>query len=150
SAAQAAERFRARLAEAGLRLELRLAGQPVMVEADRHRLDQVWTNLLENARQHTPSGGTVTMTVSVETGNGPRWALGEVRDTGRGIPREALPRIFERFYRVDPGRSRSAGGTGLGLAIVKHIVEAHGGSVEAESELGAGTAIRFRLPLAEC
>lgn len=150
SAAQAAERLRSRLTEAGLRLELRLAGQPVMVDADRHRLDQVWTNLLENARQHTPAGGTVTVTVSVEAGDGPARAVGEVRDTGRGIPREALPRIFERFYRVDPGRSRSAGGTGLGLAIVKHIVEAHGGSVEAESELGAGTAIRFRLPLADC
>jgi two-component system phosphate regulon sensor histidine kinase PhoR len=69
-----------------------------------------------------------------------------VRDTGTGIPAVHLPRIFERFYRVDPARSRAEGGTGLGLAIVRHMVEAHGGSVEAESSLGQGTTIRFTLP----
>ena len=67
-------------------------------------------------------------------------------DTGSGIPAEHLPRIFERFYRVDPGRSRQEGGTGLGLAIVKHLVEAHGGRVEAESELGRGTTIVLYFP----
>jgi len=69
-----------------------------------------------------------------------------VSDTGSGIPSEHLPRIFERFYRVDPGRSRSQGGTGLGLAIVKHLVEAHGGRVTAESTLGEGTTIRSTFP----
>jgi two-component system, OmpR family, phosphate regulon sensor histidine kinase PhoR len=69
-----------------------------------------------------------------------------VLDTGAGIPTDALPRIFERFYRVDPSRSRTDGGTGLGLAIVKHLVERMGGDVRAESELGKGTTIRFRLP----
>ncbi|ADU51759.1 multi-sensor signal transduction histidine kinase [Thermaerobacter marianensis DSM 12885] len=148
SAAQAAERFRPRLEAAGLRLEVESPPEPVPVWADRHRLDQVWTNLLENARQYTPAGGTVTVAVRRDgTGRKAR-AVGEVRDTGRGIPPDALPRIFERFYRVDPGRSRASGGTGLGLAIVKHIIEAHGGAVEAESELGAGTVIRFRIPLA--
>ena len=70
----------------------------------------------------------------------------EVSDTGPGIPGEHLPRIFERFYRVDAARSRELGGTGLGLAIVKHLVEAHGGSVEAESRLGVGTTIRVTFP----
>jgi signal transduction histidine kinase len=69
-----------------------------------------------------------------------------VSDTGSGIPAEHLPRIFERFYRVDPGRSREQGGTGLGLAIVKHLVEAHGGRVEADSALGRGTTIRMTFP----
>jgi signal transduction histidine kinase len=69
-----------------------------------------------------------------------------VRDTGSGIPAEHLPRIFERFYRADPGRSREAGGTGLGLAIVRHLAEAHHGKVKAESTVGAGTTIAVWLP----
>ncbi len=69
-----------------------------------------------------------------------------VRDTGSGIPAEHLPRIFERFYRADPGRSREEGGTGLGLSIVKHLVEAHGGHIRAESALGKGTTMRIFLP----
>jgi signal transduction histidine kinase len=72
----------------------------------------------------------------------------EVTDTGSGIPADALPRIFERFYRVDPSRSRAEGGTGLGLSIVKHLAERMGGDVVAESRLGAGTTVRVTLPLA--
>ncbi len=72
----------------------------------------------------------------------------EVADTGTGIPADALPRIFERFYRVDPSRSRAEGGTGLGLSIVKHLAERMGGDVVAESRLGAGTTVRVTLPLA--
>ena len=103
---------------------------------------QVVANLVENAVQYTRTG-TVTLHTSIE---GDCLRL-EVTDTGVGIAPEHLPRIFERFYRVDAGRSREQGGTGLGLAIVRHLVEAHGGQVEAVSRLGAGTTILARFPL---
>ena len=112
------------------------------VEADPRALRQVLTNVLDNAARYTPAGGAVTVrarragdTVTIE-----------VTDTGPGIPSEHLPRIFERFYRVDAARSRELGGTGLGLAIVRHLVEAHGGTATAESRLGAGTTIRVTFP----
>jgi signal transduction histidine kinase len=116
-----------------------------VVQADRTALEQVLLNLVENAIRHTPEGGSV----SIETRPQADGLEISVVDTGHGIPPEHLPRIFERFYRADSGRSREAGGTGLGLAIVKHLVEAHGGSVRAESILGAGTTIRIRLPAGE-
>src|SRR5690606_5234529 len=83
--------------------------------------------------------------VEARRGGAGRVAI-EVRDTGAGIPGDALPRIFERFYRVDPARSRAEGGTGLGLSIVRHLVQSMGGDVTADSVLGKGTAIRFTLP----
>ena len=103
---------------------------------------QVVANLVENAVQYTRSGA-VTLRTSLEG----EYLRLEVRDTGVGIAAEHLPRIFERFYRVDAGRSREQGGTGLGLAIVRHLVDAHGGQVEAVSRLGAGTTIVARFPL---
>ena len=106
------------------------------VTADPDALRQVLGNLLENAARYAPSG-TVTVSARAEPG----FTRISISDTGTGITSEHLPRIFERFYRVDPGRSREQGGTGLGLAIVKHLVEGHGGRVEAESELGRGTTI---------
>jgi len=110
--------------------------------ADPQAARQVILNVLDNSVRYTPAGGHVSVTAAVEPG-----ALRlEISDTGVGIPGEHLPRIFERFYRVDPARSRELGGTGLGLAIVKHIVEAHGGRVEAASTLGSGTTIRVRFP----
>jgi signal transduction histidine kinase len=112
------------------------------VYADPEAVRQVFLNLFDNARRYTPSGGEVTVTVSRD-GTG---TLISVRDSGTGIPGEHLPRIFERFYRADPSRSRAEGGTGLGLAIVKHLVEAHGGKVWAESELGIGTTIYCWFP----
>jgi signal transduction histidine kinase len=111
------------------------------VHADPTALRQILQNLLENAVRYTPAG-RVTLFSRVEPGG---IAVG-VRDTGIGIPHQHLPRIFERFYRVDPGRSREAGGTGLGLAIVRHLAEAHGGSVRAESTVGAGTEIAVVFP----
>lgn len=114
------------------------------VLADEQGLSQILRNLIDNAVQYTPDQGSVAVLVREA---GPRvWV--EVRDTGIGIPTAALPRIFERFFRVDPARSRAAGGTGLGLAIVRHLVEAMGGEVRAESELGQGTCISVALPRA--
>jgi signal transduction histidine kinase len=104
-------------------------------------LHQILTNLLDNAVRHAP-GGRIAVRAREQAGG----ATIEVADTGSGIPPEHLPRIFERFYRVDPARSREAGGTGLGLAIVKHLVEAHGGRVEAQSTVGRGTVIRLWFP----
>jgi signal transduction histidine kinase len=92
--------------------------------------------------RHTPTGGRVAVT----TRRSDEGIWLSVRDTGIGIAREHLPRVFERFYRVDPGRSREAGGTGLGLAIVRHLVEAHGGRIHAESEVGRGTTIEALFP----
>jgi len=114
------------------------------VEADPQAVRQVLANILENAARYTPAGGSVTVRSRLRDGA----VVIEVADTGPGIPNEHLPRIFERFYRVDAARSRELGGTGLGLAIVKHLVEAHGGRVEAESRLGDGTTIRVSFPAA--
>ena len=116
------------------------AGTSVAVDPDALR--QVLSNLYDNALRHTPRGGSIRVS-AVPVAEGVSVA---VSDTGSGIPPEHLPRIFERFYRADPARSRDQGGTGLGLAIVKHLVEAHGGRVEAESTPGRGTSVRFVLP----
>ena len=114
------------------------------VSADRDRLVQILLNLVDNAVKFTPESGRVTVTAS------PREGMVEVvvADTGVGIPSTDLPRITERFYRVDKARSRELGGTGLGLAIVKHLVQAHGGELRIESELGKGTTVSFTLPTA--
>jgi two-component system phosphate regulon sensor histidine kinase PhoR len=118
--------------------------EPVrVVDVDPDALRQVFRNLFENAIRHTPAGGAITVTGKAE---GDMVHLA-VSDTGMGIPSEHLPRIFERFYRVDPGRSRAQGGTGLGLAIVKHLIEGHGGRVSATSELGQGTTIHTWWPV---
>ena len=111
---------------------------------DPEALRQVLGNLYDNARRHTPGDGLIEAIAEPESG-GVRIA---VRDNGSGISGEHLPRIFERFYRADPSRSRAEGGTGLGLAIVKHLVESHGGRVQAESELGHGTSISIWFPSA--
>ena len=111
------------------------------VLGDEIKLNQVIVNLVENAIKYNIKGGRVTISYR---------DLGDtveisVSDTGRGIAKEHIPRIFERFYRVDKQRSRSVGGTGLGLAIVKHIVEAHGSSINVESRLNEGSRFSFRL-----
>jgi len=112
------------------------------LSADPTALRQVLGNLVENAVRHT-AAGTVRIVARRE---GATVTL-TVIDTGIGIPAEHLPRIFERFYRVDPARSREQGGTGLGLAIVRHLVESHGGTVTAESVAGDGTAISTTWPV---
>jgi signal transduction histidine kinase len=127
----------------GIELTLSIPPETVSIAGDRDRLVQVAFNLLDNALRHSASGGHVEVGLSLAPG----LATLYVKDDGPGIPYDALPHIFERFYVVDRSRSRSAGGTGLGLAIVKHIVESHGGSVTAESELNRGTTFRctFRV-----
>jgi len=104
---------------------------------------QILTNLLDNAIKYTPDGGRVTAGARLTERN-----MVEVfiRDTGLGIPDQELPRLFERFYRVDKARSRAMGGTGLGLAIVKHLTRAQGGDVRVESQAGRGSTFFFTLP----
>lgn len=122
---------------------LAVEAEPLEAEVDPARMEQVLINLIDNGIKHTAPGGRVMVRFHAD---GDR-LVGQVEDSGIGIPPESLPRIFERFYRVDPGRARKAGGTGLGLSIVKHIVEAHGGEVAATSLLGKGTTITFSQPL---
>jgi signal transduction histidine kinase len=102
----------------------------------------VVTNLLGNAITYNRPGGSIEVTLSEEDGA----AVLRVADTGIGIAAENLPHLFERFYRVDPARSRAAGGSGLGLAICKSIVEGHGGTIDVESTAGVGTTVTVRLP----
>jgi two-component system phosphate regulon sensor histidine kinase PhoR len=125
---------------ARLTLTTRIAD--IALYADPQGARQVLLNVLDNAVRYTPEGGHITVTASPVSAG----VQIEITDTGVGIPGEHLSRIFERFYRVDPARSRELGGTGLGLAIVKHLVEAHRGRVEAFSNLGAGTTIRILFP----
>jgi heavy metal sensor kinase len=120
------------------------APKGVWVEGDRARLKQVVVNLLDNAIKYTAEGGEIAMTVSTIDSK----AVLEVTDNGIGIPPEALPRIFDRFYRVDKARSRDLGGAGLGLSIVKSICTAHHGRVAASSTPGQGSRFRVELPLA--
>jgi two-component system phosphate regulon sensor histidine kinase PhoR len=113
------------------------------VRADRDRLAQILVNLVDNAVKYTPEGGRVAVGAARQPGG---QVEVRVADTGIGIPSTDLPRLTERFYRVDKARSRELGGTGLGLAIVKHLVQAHGGELTIESELNRGTTVRFTLP----
>ena len=114
-----------------------------IIHADPVKLSQVFSNLIDNALKYTPKGSQINLHAHVTNTGEIEIAVG---DNGPGIPGEDLPHIFERFYRVDKGRSRETGGTGLGLSIVKHIIQLHGGRVWAESEVGQGTTILMRLP----
>jgi two-component system, OmpR family, heavy metal sensor histidine kinase CusS len=131
-------------AEGGISLTTANGHGPVMAEMDRTLMQRAVGNLVANAVAHTPPGGSVV----VEAGS----AGGSVRiavvDSGAGIPPEALPRVFDRFYRVDPSRSQASGGTGLGLSIVQSIMALHGGNAEIASQLGHGTQVTLNLPAA--
>ncbi|OEG00092.1 hypothetical protein BHF71_06510 [Vulcanibacillus modesticaldus] len=115
----------------------------VQVEADEDRLRQVMINLINNGIAYTPENGSITVRLYQHNKD---FIKIEVEDTGIGIPEKSLPRIFERFYRVDKARSRESGGTGLGLAIVKHIIESHGGSIHVESRVGKGSKFTIIFP----
>src|SRR4051812_19111993 len=129
-------------ATAGVSIDLEL--RPARVRGSARDLGLLVRNLLDNAIRYSVDGGSV----SVALANGDEEAILSVSDTGLGIPARELPRIFERFYRVDRARSRETGGTGLGLAIVRHIVENHDGEIDVRSELGRGTTFEVRLPSA--
>jgi len=130
-------------AERDLRISVNLGKRLPDIAADRRRLAEVLQNLLDNAIQYTPPGGQIMLSASAN-GNEVTFT---VSDTGIGIPQTDQPRIFERFYRVDVARSREVGGTGLGLAIAKHLVEAHGGRIWVESEIGQGSQFHFTVPI---
>jgi two-component system phosphate regulon sensor histidine kinase PhoR len=132
------------------RISLELEAAPAQTEAfcDSQALYQILSNLLDNAVKYTPEGGVIRVGSRPFTdAAGVKRVEVFVSDTGSGIPPEDLPRLFERFYRVDKARSRELGGTGLGLAIVKHLVRAHGGEVRVESQLGQGSTFLFTLPV---
>jgi signal transduction histidine kinase len=129
----------------GISLYLNLPDNLPMVNIDWQRINQVMHNLLENAVAHTGKGGSITV-AAIRQGD---WVEVSVSDTGEGIPAADLPNIFERFYRVDRSRARATGGSGLGLTIAKRLVEAHGGKITVESQLGKGSRFSFTLPVAE-
>ena len=147
----AAELMRERAERGGITMELdQLTDLPV-VRADRDKMHQLFLNLIDNAIKYTPRGGRVSLRArmaSHPSANGAPSIEMIVADTGEGIPAADIPRLTERFYRVDRARSRELGGTGLGLAIVKHIVQLHQGTLNIESRVGEGTTVMVSLPVA--
>ena len=132
-----------RAVEKDLRLSVNLGKKLPDIAGDRRRLTEVLQNLLDNAIQYTPAGGQIMVSAERHDGD----VVFTVSDTGIGIPQADQPRIFERFYRVDVARSREVGGTGLGLSIAKHLMEAHGGRLWVESEVGQGSQFHFSVPI---
>jgi two-component system phosphate regulon sensor histidine kinase PhoR len=144
------ESFRETARGYGVELELEKPVSAGSVDADREAMHQVFSNLIENALKYAASGKKVILGARTAENDVVKDGLEfYVQDFGPGISSEHLPRLFERFYRVDKARSRESGGTGLGLAIAKHIVLAHGGTIRAESELNHGSSFLFVLPAAE-
>jgi len=142
--AEVAENAQEALAQKGQTLTLKLGAGAAPVVVDASKITQVFQNLLENASKYSPAGASIEISTLLDEEKLHAW----VQDTGPGIGEHDLPHIFERFYRVEKGRSREKGGTGLGLSIVKHIVQLHEGEVWVESRLGEGTRFGFWLPRA--
>lgn len=130
-----------RIEERNISVKIQIPGSLPKIAGDRDQLKQVLLNLLENAVKFNREGGNITISASEKT----PFVEVNVRDTGIGIPNESIPRVFERFYRVDKSRTSQTGGTGLGLSIVKHIIETHGGQVRCESTPGQGSDFSFTL-----
>mgnify|MGYP001286289144 FL=1 len=141
------QRLRPQAERAGTSLEVAIAAGTPLVLADEDRIQQVITNLLHNAIKFTPPGGHIHLLAEPAADGAPEVVI-EVRDTGVGIAKAELTRVFERFYKSDRARTRGRGGTGLGLAIARHIVEAHGGRIWVKSKLGKGSSFYFTLPVA--
>jgi histidine kinase len=148
---QSADRLRPQFEEKGVVLNVNLPPDLPPAAADEDRLNQVLLNLVGNALQYTPSGGTVTISAEVSNPTQPQSVPAlviSIRDTGIGIAPEHMPHLFTRFYRIDKSRSRAGGGSGIGLTITRHLVEAHGGRIWVESEGdGQGSTFRFSLPI---
>jgi len=137
------QKFELTAGKRGVRLDSRLPQQHVQVHADIGMIESVLENLMENAIRHTPAGGVILLEVTSTLDR----ATIRVIDTGRGIPDNELPNIFDRYYHVDRGEMSDIGRTGLGLAITRHVVELHGGAIAVESVLGKGTTFSFDLPV---
>jgi two-component system, OmpR family, heavy metal sensor histidine kinase CusS len=137
------EYYEAPAAERGVSLSTVVPNKPLIAQLDRTLLQRAVGNLVSNALAHTPPGKSVVLGASIE----PEAVCIEVSDAGVGIPAEALPRVFDRFFRVDQSRSQASGGTGLGLAIVQSIMLLHGGNVEIASKVGQGTQVTLRVPV---
>ena len=137
------ETVRVKAGQKGLSIETECAPDLPLLHGDFRAVQEILLNLLDNAIRYSSPGGRIRI---IATANGPEIAL-SVSDTGIGIPKAEQDRIFERFYRADAARSRESGGTGLGLSITKHLVEAHGGRIKVESEVGRGSTFNIFLPL---
>src|SRR5271157_727280 len=137
------EYYEASAADGGVSLTTMVDPKPVIAELDRTLVQRAVGNLVSNALAHTPPGGAVVLGTNADFST----IRIEVSDTGVGIPAEALPKVFDRFFRVDSSRSQSSGGTGLGLSIVQSIAQLHGGDVEISSQLGQGTRVTLHIPV---
>ena len=143
---QIGEDFKSRLQKDTPRLCIDLPTEPLLIIGDSEKLISVFENLMENATVHAENLTTINMQASVDSTG--QLVVCKIEDDGQGIPEEELDRLFERFYRLDKGRSRERGGTGLGLSIVREIIEAHGGDIVVQSKLGEGSVFSFRFPIA--
>lgn len=140
--------YEASAEDSGISLRTEVGSEPVIAELDRTLLQRAIGNLVSNAVAHTPSGGAIVLATTLGSGAEASTVRIEVSDTGEGIPPESMPKVFDRFYRVDSSRSQASGGTGLGLAIVQSIMLLHSGNVEIASRVGQGTRVTLRLPVA--
>jgi len=136
--------FETKTAERSLTVDKWISDGLPFIWADRDRMAQILVNILDNAVKFTPSGGKISIS-AVQNDSG--FVVVKVTDTGMGIQKSEIPRLGERFYRVDKTRSRELGGTGLGLSIVKHLMKAHNGSIDIESQVGKSTTVSLAFPI---
>jgi two-component system phosphate regulon sensor histidine kinase PhoR len=136
--------FETKAAEKSLTVDKLISHGLPLIRADRDKMAQILVNILDNAVKFTPSGGKISIS-AVRDDSG--FVVVKVTDTGMGIQKSEIPRLGERFYRADKTRSRELGGTGLGLSIVKHLMKAHNGSIDIESQVGKGTTVSLAFPI---